>query len=83
MKVVFQTRLTPIMTVYDSEQPDSAPSDSSPTLRLLLRFLKPVIQLQDDQGNPILKTGEFYQSLFSLIVFLAVLAVGYLILRRL
>ena len=82
MKVVMQTRITPVMTVYDSETPESGPSGNSSSVQSLLDLLKPVIQLQDDQGQPILKTGEFYPSLFPLIVLFAVLVVGYLIFRR-
>ena len=82
MKVVLQTRITPIITVYDSQQPDTAPSDSTFSSRSLLRLLRPVVQLQDDQDRTLLKTGDFYPSLFPLIVLLAVVMVGYLIFRR-
>ena len=82
MKVLVQTRISPIMTVYDSQQPEPSNPGKSSALRTLRRFLKPVIQLQDDSGSPILATGDFYPSLFPLLVLFAVILIGYLIFRR-
>ncbi len=53
MKVLVQTSLTPVLTVYDSSAPSSGGIDFK-------KILKPVVQVADDNGNVIYSNGDFY-----------------------
>lgn len=75
MKVIFQTKITPEMTVYDS----SAPSGIGKTI---MNLLDPVFAVQDDSGNTIYQSGEFYESYFPYIAALAIAGVAYMVFRR-
>ena len=62
MKVYLQTRLTPMMAVYDSE---AEPSEIGTAIR---GFLSPYIVLTDNEGYILYDYGEKTESLFPLLI---------------
>jgi hypothetical protein len=56
MKIYAQTAFTPKMLVYDSTLPDTAGGMG----KAVKAIVRPVIQVTDDSGTPMYKTGEFY-----------------------
>jgi hypothetical protein len=60
MKVFVETKITPIMTVYDS----SAPATQGGIGKAIRSALSPVVAVTDDDGNVLYQSGDFYPSLF-------------------
>ena len=85
MKILLQTNLTPVLTVYDSQKEEDLEPSDGPSFKSIYHFLRPVVQLHGDEGSVIYKTGDFYSSaLFytPVVLFGVVLIVAYLIARR-
>lgn len=77
MKVVLQTRFTPILTVYDSDAPPSTISK-----KIALQVLKPVVAVTDGNDNVYYKTGDFYPSAFRYVAISALIALGWFVIKR-
>ena len=79
MRVVVQANLFSPVVAYDTNAASSPPSGFK---KMILDFLKPVAQVQDDSGRVIYSTGKFYNATgqFYLLGFAAVIAVGTVIL---
>lgn len=74
MKVVVQANLFSPIVAYDTNE--TAPP--SGFKKMLMDFLNPVVQVQNDDGRAIYKTGEFYEPTgqWYLAGFAAVIMVG-------
>ena len=76
MKILTQTKLTPVMTIYDSTAPDTGAGS------VVKDFLQPVISVQTDDGNVIYATGDFYESYFPIVAGVVGAVILGLIIRR-
>lgn len=76
MKVYVQTSLTPQMKVYDTNAP--ATSEDTGIVKSFRKFLNPVVQVQDDSGGILYKSGDFYEPVvFYVIMGILGVAAGY------
>jgi hypothetical protein len=55
MKILAQTSITPVVTVYDANNQ----IQDSPISSLVKKLLQPVVQVQTDDGQVLYSTGEF------------------------
>lgn len=61
MRVVFETKLTPAVTIYDSSAQGEAGGSFGKTA---MSFLDPVVAVTDDDGTVLYQSGDFYESWF-------------------
>lgn len=74
MRILAQTSISPIITVYDTI---TANEPDSPAAKVMKKILAPVVQVQGDDGTVIYKTGEFYNPIgFYVLVGLTIFFIG-------
>lgn len=74
MKLLVQTNIFNPVVAYDT----TSTAPPSGFKKMLMDFLKPVAQLQDDSGTVLYKTGDFYPAVGQYFIagFVGILAVG-------
>lgn len=81
MKVLVQTRLTPILTIYDTEAQSAG--GGSLSYNAVRTVLKPVIAVTTDDGSVLYKTENFYPSYYSYLPYIGIAIAAYFVYRRL